>query len=697
MQTGHVSLRASWQSGLTFLLIATLVCPHAQAGARSPLPDKYKKWLQQDVAYIITNEEKRLFLELTTDADRDRFIEHFWDVRNPSPGSPDNAYRTEHYRRIAYANQYFGHSSHTEGWRTDMGRTYITLGEPAQRQKLLGLQKITPMEIWFYSNSNPALPPFFYVIFYQRDPMDEFRIYHPYSDGPEKLITAVSGPSRQEALKILAQDAGKDVARETLSLLPDEPVDFNSGTVSLASDVMLATIHDLANNPISKADLANRRRLLEDVTHRVVLGEEYLDVTTVPLRDPSGNTNLHYLLRLKKPGDFTIGQSSKQGYYYSVLVSAKVQTADGKPVFSEERKLSKALSASELDDLKDKIFGYEGVLPLPPGKYKVEFQLVNVLSNVGFHRQLDIAIPPVPSAGFQISNLVPFSSAKAIGAVAGPMPPFSGAGVQFVPRAGGELQLIQGEPLKFFYQVWAPSLLNPGKSDKKLEVEYVYGRLGAQDAKTITDELPLNQLDPAGSVINGKQILTAGLDPGNYRLVMTLRDPESQAKVYGSLNFAVITTSSAAPPWDVPEDPPAPGERAWERASCYLALGDQAHATEWFRNAYSGDPGNERFRDKLIELYFQQQEYAKVAEIYSRGGLSESTDEQTIVRLAESFAKLGNLRKAVDVMESGASLNSKSAALQLALAEYYRRAGNPEKAAAAERKGRQLMVSSPAS
>jgi len=277
--------------------------------ARQPIPPKYKKWLQQDVAYIITNEEKKSFQDLTSDADRDRFIEHFWEVRNPTPGSPNNTYRDEHYRRIEYANQYFGHISHSEGRRTDMGRVYITLGEPQQRQKLLGLQKVTPMEIWFYSNGNPALPPFFYVIFYQRDPMDEFRLYHPYSDGPEKLITAVSGPTRQDAFKILAQDAGKDVARETLSLLPDEPVDFNAGTIGLASDVMLATIQDLANNPMSKAELENRRRLLEDVTHRVVLGEEYLDVVTVPLRDPAGNTNLHYLLRLKKPDDFTVGQS----------------------------------------------------------------------------------------------------------------------------------------------------------------------------------------------------------------------------------------------------------------------------------------------------------------------------------------------------------------------------------------------------
>jgi GWxTD domain-containing protein len=687
-----------WHKSFSYVLLVVLFSGHVSAASRSSLPDRYKKWLQQDVAYIITNEERKAFQDLGADADRDHFIEHFWAIRNPTPGSPDNVYRTEHYRRIAYANQFFGHISHSEGWRTDMGRIYITLGEPAQRQKLLGLQKVTPMEIWFYSNANPALPPFFYVIFYQRDPTDEFRIYHPYSDGPERLITAVAGATRQNALKILSDDAGKDVARETLSLLPDEPVDFNSGTVSLASDVMLGTINDLPNNPLSKEDLNNHRRLLEDVTSRVVLGEEFLDVLTMPLRDPDGNENLHYLLRLKKPEDFTVGESAKEGYYYSILVSAKVQSADGKRIFSDDRKISRAISATEFADIKGKIFGYEGLLPLPAGKYKVDFELTNQLARLAYHRGIEVTIPVVPASGLAVSNIVPFVSARTVDQRTHGPQPFTGAGVKFIPRAGNELQLTQGEPLRFFYQVWAPSLLkaaNSGKikPDGKIEIEYVYGRMEAQDTKTISDQLPLNQLDKAGSVINGKQILTAELPPGHYRLVMTLHDPETQAKVYGSFNFSISTMTTATPSWDVTAGDAVPaGEAEWQRAACYFAQGEKARATDWFRAAYSKDPGNERYRGKLIELYFEQKEYEKAVEIYSQGGLGDAGDEQTIVRLAESFSRLGNLPKAVAVMESGAALNPKSAALELGLSDYYRRSGNVEKADAAAQRGKQLMA-----
>jgi GWxTD domain-containing protein len=659
----------------------------------------YREWLTRDVVYIITKEEKDDFLRLVSNQERDAFINRFWELRNPTPNSPQNPYKDEIYRRIAYANQSFGHVSHSEGWRTDMGRVYITLGEPAQRQKLLGLQKITPMEIWFYSKTSPALPPFFYVIFYQRESTDEFRIYHPYSDGPEKLITAAVGSTRQNGLRILTDEAGKDVAKETLSLLPDEPVDFNGGTISLASEVMLATILDLANNPLSKEELNNHRLLLEDVRHRVILaGEEFLDVLTVPLRDRNGSTDLHYLLRLKKPDDFTVGQSAKEGYYYSVLVSAKVQSPDGKLIFSDEKKISKAVSSAEFEDVKGKVFGYEGLLPLPPGQYKVDFALTNLLSNMAFQRRIEVTIPVIPASGLQVSGIVPFVSARTVDQRAPGTQPFTGAGVQFIPRVGDELDLTQGEPLRFFYQVWAPSLVSLANSERKIELEYVYGRMGTHDTKTISDQLPLNQLDKAGSVINGKQILTADLPLGHYRLVMTLRDPESQAKVYRSLNFSISSTTSAAPSWDITAgDSAASGEEDWQRASCYLAEGKKAQAIDWVRSAYSKDPANERFRDQLIELYFEREEYAKAVEVYGQSGLGALTDEHAVVEIAESFSRLGNLPKAVAVLESGTTLNPKSAVLQLALADYYRKSGNLEKAAAAERKGKKLMTAGPAS
>ena len=92
------------------------------------LGDTYRKWLDQDVAYIITDQERKAFLSLSNDEERDAFIEQFWRRRNPDPDSPENAAREEHYRRIAYANEHF--AAGKPGWKTDRGRIYIEWGPP---------------------------------------------------------------------------------------------------------------------------------------------------------------------------------------------------------------------------------------------------------------------------------------------------------------------------------------------------------------------------------------------------------------------------------------------------------------------------------------------------------------------------------------------------------------------------------------
>jgi GWxTD domain-containing protein len=86
----------------------------------------YKHWLDQEVPYIITSEERSAFKKLTTDDERETFIEAFWERRNPNPGSPENEFKEEYYRRIAYANEHF--ASGIPGWRTDRGRIYIMYG-----------------------------------------------------------------------------------------------------------------------------------------------------------------------------------------------------------------------------------------------------------------------------------------------------------------------------------------------------------------------------------------------------------------------------------------------------------------------------------------------------------------------------------------------------------------------------------------
>ena len=90
------------------------------------LSKTYRKWLDEDVRWIITDEEKSAFMQLSNDEERDQFIEAFWQRRDPTPDTEENEFKEEHYRRIAYANEHY--AAGIPGWKTDRGRIYIVFG-----------------------------------------------------------------------------------------------------------------------------------------------------------------------------------------------------------------------------------------------------------------------------------------------------------------------------------------------------------------------------------------------------------------------------------------------------------------------------------------------------------------------------------------------------------------------------------------
>jgi len=123
------------------LFVPSFACGQGQSASQNDLEDAqesnfvrwlspvYRVWLTEDVGYVITREERSAFLQLTSDADRDWFIEQFWQRRNPVPDSEENTFKEEHYRRMAYANEHFSREG-VPGWKADRGRIYIEWGQP---------------------------------------------------------------------------------------------------------------------------------------------------------------------------------------------------------------------------------------------------------------------------------------------------------------------------------------------------------------------------------------------------------------------------------------------------------------------------------------------------------------------------------------------------------------------------------------
>jgi len=116
------------------------------APAVGQIQTPYMRWMTQDVVYIISQEEVRAFQSLRTDEERDKFIEQFWLRREPNPGSA--AFKEEHYRRIAYANErfYSAGAQSLDGWESARGRAYILLGPPDE------LEQHVDRESWGYRN-----------------------------------------------------------------------------------------------------------------------------------------------------------------------------------------------------------------------------------------------------------------------------------------------------------------------------------------------------------------------------------------------------------------------------------------------------------------------------------------------------------------------------------------------------------------
>jgi len=130
----------------------------------------------------------------------------------------------------------------------------------------------------------------------------------------------------------------------------------------------------------------------------------------------------------------------------------------------------------------------------------------------------------------------------------------------------------------------------------------------------------------------------------------------------------------------------------YQRGLCYLALGQKEQAAASFRRALDKNPAEEQARGRLVDLHFARQEYAQVAALYALAGLTKQTDEQTILRMAESLEKTGETRKAIALLESALAVKTDNGPLYFALASYYQRTGELRKAAELERKGRALLA-----
>ena len=227
---------------MTILGLLILMGPLFSSGMQNnTLSGKYRKWLDEEVIHIITSVERDVFLKLQNDRERDLFMEAFWKQRDPTKGTQENEFRTEHFRRINHANHYFGRSAPIPGWKTDRGRIYIILGAPNDVQHLEGKSQVYPTEIWFYQGlTDVGLPPGFNLVFYQRRGVGDYELYSPLNDGPMSLMTSYQGdPADYLAAYERLREADPILAQVSMSLIPG---DQYTGRPTLTSDLLIQRV-----------------------------------------------------------------------------------------------------------------------------------------------------------------------------------------------------------------------------------------------------------------------------------------------------------------------------------------------------------------------------------------------------------------------------------------------------------------------
>ena len=689
MPLSSLCFRSSTLSRLrsfTFLYLAVLLLsPALRAATRvRDLPANYRHWIEAEVPYIISTEEKKNFLALNTDAERDSFIDTFWRIRNPNPGSEINVFKQEHYRRLAYANENFGSRKIEDGWRTERGRMYIVLGEPKQRAQYHDPANLRPMEIWFYQADTPALPPYFYILFYKRSATEDFQVYSPINDGPVRLCS--TGESRNDpvmALSIIRKFAGDEVAKTAITLLPNESVDFRSFEPSMESDALLNKISNLPDDPITKQRI-EANRLREKVTSSIFLGDNDANLSYGVFRDERGQMTVSYLLNLKFIDERLVGTRSDGNAYYDLTLRSDVVTSDGKFVYTQEDQLTGNLTATTAAVARKKRFGAEARLPLAPGNYSVTATLTNNVNKVAIRQTAAIVVPAPLPANVVISPLVAYSKPAGIPDPRNQMP-FSGSHFRFTPLGAQNVYIRQSDKLPVVFQLWLDPKASASAEAEKIHVHYVFGAISAShDSPSQEDEVvDAANRDQAGNLLTGHTLDTSTLIPGAYKVVVSATREGEHKTAYATLNLHVAPYDNFLETWTAygPTDPAGVTIDDLKRGMSAEAQGADEQAQADYQRAVAEGPSDMRALDRLAVLLGHK---GMVDQLAALGQLPLFTKAagtpSTLLAIAAAQNKTGNPKEAVKLLEAQIALQPPSVDLYKALADSCVASGNTNRA-----------------
>jgi len=499
----------------------------------------YKKWLDEDVVYIISDEERAVWKQLSNDEERDQFIEAFWARRNPDPDSEENEYKEEHYQRIEYANEHF--AAGVPGWKTDRGRIYITWGKPDEIdshpsggtyerpiEEGGGETSTFPFEDWRYR----------YLEGIGQEVMIEFvdtcmcGEYHMTIDRGEKDALAKvpgAGQTLYEQMGMATQAQRFQGGLETLGPGP------MSADLQTKEFDRLETFTKLQGAPPVKF-----KDLEEVVSHKVSYNLMPFDVRADFVRVTSDTVLVPITIQMKNR-DITFVE--KDGVQRgTVNIFGRVTTLAGRTAQTFENTVQADIPAELLSRTAENSQVYWKALPLRPGRYRVDIVLKDVNGDRMGTWSKGVVVPEFSEDRLGNSSLI-------VADLMEPVPVKNVGTGNFVigttkvrPRVGA----ADGKPavfkrdqkVNFWMQVY-----NLSVDDKthKPSATFEYDVINAATNKPVvhTVESTESMGNVGDQVTLEKSLSAANLSPGVYRIQIKVNDNISKQTVDPSATFAV--------------------------------------------------------------------------------------------------------------------------------------------------------------
>lgn len=604
------------------------------------MSEHYRQWLEEEVIYIITAKERDVFQKLQTDKEREIFIEAFWKQRDPTPGTPRNEFREEHYQRRKYANEFYGRGTPLPGWKTEQGRIYIILGPPLNIEDHTNINGIYPVQIWSYSGDpNYGLPTGFNIIFFKRHGMGEYVLYSPASDGPESLIADWgTGLTADYPQNTGNQQAGyqqlvklaPNLAYQTLSLIPGERV--MEGTVSLASTKLIGNVFSY---PLKKVEDQYAEMLLKykDVIE-VDYSANYIDSDSSLqiIKDESGFFMVHYSIEPKRISVEAYGET----YSTNFELDGRISDLDGNTVYQFTKEFPLTFSSEEIKDLSAKSLAIQDLFPLVSGTYKFDFLLKNTVSKQFTTFEANITIPEESALPVMTSPLLGYRLEKNTSLAPESLPFKVKHGQLLIPA---RKTFAQKEDLIVFFQVLG---LSPGLQAVG-ELKYAIFR---------TDALFLSQtkkIDEYGTRPDFLEVFPLrNFPPDYYKIKVSLLDSRGTELLNGEEDFEITAAPVISRPVIVSKVQPGFGKEEYD---CdvglqLLNLGRNKDALFYLEKAYAKNPAQLKYGLGLSQGLFAEGQYQRVKDILTPFREEKATD-LVLYFLGKSVHSLGQLDEAI--------------------------------------------------